>query len=658
MAEGTLLELACLVFLGGLSDSYGFMMASKSFVFSFDDIEVREREFLLTKAGKAFALEPKAFRALLFLLHNPQRLITKDELLQAVWGDTAVTDGSLTRCIWLIRSVLGEDTRTPRYIETVPTVGYRFIAPVEERIESDESEAIPVAMAENEGAAKTHREPKTNTLSKRWIWIAATSLALLLVAGIAGPVVWHRSMPQQIHSLTVVPLQNLSQDPNTEYFADGITEELISDLAELPQLKVVSDSSTTPVKSSPESPKDIARKLAVDAVVEGSVSRSKDKVSLDIRLYDGKSDHQLWTARFEDTPANLPALQKHIAEAIASRAQVLLTPPQQARLNTAKPLDPSAYDGYLQGRYLLSKRDAGGAVKMLRRAVTLDPGYARSWAGLAAGLAESGLGSGPNEEPIPEAKAAAQHAIQLDPDNGEAWSVLGQISYINNWDWKDAEYDLQRGIELSPSDSTLEVRYATYLATAGRSDEAVSHMRRALELDPTSFFNVRHMGSVLYWTRHYDESMEYLHRALEMEPELRGFVQGWLANDEYMSGLQDQAVMTNSWFFAPPGASGPALAEYPRLLATFHHGGPSAYWKEQVRFYEQFDNPPCSGLVDVAQLYGRVGEIDKAIAALNQALDQGCAGVAFTWLRADPLYDPLRDDPRFKEILKRVNLVE
>jgi hypothetical protein len=189
---------------------------------------------------------------------------------------------------------------------------------------------------------------------------------LILIASIAVSAGGRRELPPRIHSLTVLPLQNLSRDPNTEYFADGMTEELTTELSAIPELKVVSDSSLTSVKGRPESPAEIARKLSVDAIIEGSVSQ------------------------FEDASANLPALQKHVAAEIASYAQVLLTPPEQARLNNAKPLDPSAYDGYLQGRYLLSNRDGDGAVKMFRRAVVLDPGYARSWAGLAAGLARPG----------------------------------------------------------------------------------------------------------------------------------------------------------------------------------------------------------------------------------------------------------------------------
>src|SRR5580693_810114 len=202
------------------------MTASKSFVFLFDDVEVREREFSLTKAGKVLSLEPKAFRVLLFLLHNPQKLITKNELLNAIWGDTAVTEGSLSRSIWLLRGALGDDIRSPRYIETVPTVGYRFVAAVEERVESSESEIAAIAPGESDGFAAAVPDQRTKMFPRRWIWISTTVLMLILIAGVAVLMFLHRSPAPRIHSVAVLPLQNLSSEPNTEYFADGMTEEL------------------------------------------------------------------------------------------------------------------------------------------------------------------------------------------------------------------------------------------------------------------------------------------------------------------------------------------------------------------------------------------------------------------------------------------------
>jgi TolB-like protein len=442
---------------------------------------------------------------------------------------------------------------------------------------------------------------------------------------------------------------NLSSDPNTDYFADGMTEELSSELSAIPELQVISDSSVTHVKGNPESLTETARKLGVDAIIEGSVLRSKDKVSIDVRLFDARSNHQLWAERFEDAPANVSALQKHIASEIASHARVLLTPSQQAKLSNAKPLDPSAYDGYLQGRYLLSKRDFEGAVRMFRRAVVLDPGYARSWAGMAAGLAELAMWTDPVQGLIPEAKAAARHAIELDPGNGEAWSVLGQIAFNQERDWKAAEYDLQRAIALSPGDSTTESRYAIFLSIVGRRDEAVTHMRRALELDPLSFFNVRLMGSVFYWSRRYDESLEYIRKAEEMEPELAVVTVDWEVENYVMKGMEEQAVMADLRNFPLPGGK----RWRDRLDAAYRSGGRKAYWETRVKFDQAKPGSPCRGL-ETARIYVFAGENDRALEDLNGALNEGCSFLSM--MRTEPLFDPLRGDPRFKDMLKKVNL--
>ena len=623
------------------------MTAGKSFVFHFDDVEVREREFSLTKAGKVLSIEPKAFRVLLFLLHNPQQLITKDELLNAIWGDTAVTEGSLSRSIWLLRSVLGDDIRHPRYIETVPTVGYRFVAPVEERVEFSESAIAPVAPRESERPGTAVRGQRR--LSSRWIWMITTALMLILIAGIAVSVFSNRAPVPRIHSVTVLPLQNLSSEPNTEYFADGMTEELASRLSAIPELQVVSDSSVAQVRDNPDSLTEIARKLGVDAIIEGSVLRSKDKVSIDVRLFDARLHHQLWAATFEDAPANVTALQKRIATEIALHARIPLPPSQQVKLTSARPLDPSAYDGYLQGRYLLSKTDSEGAVKMFRRAVVLDPNFARSWAGLAAGLAELGMWTDPHQGLTPEAKAAARHAIELDPENGEAWSVLGQIAFNHERDWKTAEYDLQRAITLSPSDSTTESRYAIFLSIVERRDEAVRHMRRALELDPLSFLNVRLMGSVLYWSRRYDESLEYIRKAEEMEPELVDVTVDWEVDDYEMKGMPEQAVMADLRNFSLP--AGKRLHD--RLDAAYRSGGRKAYWETRIKFLRAQPDSQCSagGLV---RIYVLAGENDSALKNLNRLLNEGCFWLSI--IKAEPLFDPLRGDPRFKDMLKKVNL--
>jgi TolB-like protein/DNA-binding winged helix-turn-helix (wHTH) protein/Tfp pilus assembly protein PilF len=606
----------------------------------------------LSRNGSKLPLPQQPLQVLAVLLERPGEIVTREELRQRLWASDVFVDfdHGLNKSIQKLRDALGDSATSPRYIQTIPRVGYSFIAPVRNGIRPLESEPELEIPRKAPGPAETaNQAPKTKTVSRLWRWIGLASLVLILIGSIAVSVGGRRSLPPRIHSVTVLPLQNLSPDPNTQYFADGMTEGLTTELSAIPEIQVISDSSLTPVKGGPESPGEIARKLGVDAIIQGSVSHAKDKVSLDIRLFDGRSDRQLWAGRFEDTSANLPALQKHVAAEIASYAQVLLTPPEQARLNNAKPLDPSAYDGYLQGRYLLSKRDFEGAVKMFRRAVVLDPGYARSWAGLAAGLADQGLESGPTQAPIPEAKAAARHAIELDPDNGEAWSVLGQIAMMQDWEWKTAEYDLQRAIALSPSDPTTELRYATYLSIVGRSEDAVSHMRRALELDPLSFFNVRHMGSVLYWSRRYDESLEFIRKAEEMEPDRVWLTVDWEVADYEMKGMGEQAVIADLRNFTLPDRK----RWNDRLEAAYRSGGRKAYWETRIKFLQTIPDSPCHG-AEMAKFYVRSGENEKALEGLNQSLNERCGSLPM--MRTDPLLDPLRGDPRFKKMLEKFNL--
>jgi TolB-like protein/DNA-binding winged helix-turn-helix (wHTH) protein len=643
---------------------------------------------------------------LILLASREGQLVTRSEIADRLWASEVFvdTEHGINTAIRKLRSLFRDDPDNPQFIQTVIGMGYRFIAPITtfqvpsseavrpgaasvdpvqpkeaitpeaftgaatpptpnypawvgltglaallapaaERIESSGSEIAEVVSGES-SPGTPDRGPRTKTSSRRWIWMSTTALTLIAVATVWA--VRHRSLTPKIRSMTVLPLHDLSSVPNTEYLADGMTEELVSDLSAIPELQVVSDSSTAPVKDSPESLTETARKLGVDAVIQGSVLRSRDKISLDIRLFDARSDRQLWAGRFEDKPGNASALQKHIAAEIAAQARVLLTPSQQARLNDTKPLDPSAYDGYLQGRYLLNKRDADGAVKMFRRAVVLDPGYARSWAGLAAGLADSG-GEPGQEDPIAEAKAAARHAIELDPENGEAWSALGQIAFNQEWDWKTAEYDLQRATELSPSDPTIHVRYAIFLSIVGRRDEAVSHMRRALELDPLSFFNVRFMGSVLHWSRRYDESLEYIRKAEAMEPDLLDYTIPWEVDNYTMKGMDEQAAMADLRNFSFINLK----RWQARLEAAYRSGGRKAYWATRIEFDKSHPNSPCLGF-ETAKDYVRIGENDQALEELNRSLTLHCRLLAM--LRTEPVLDPLRGDPRYKDMLKRVNL--
>lgn len=624
------------------------MFDGGSLVYLLDNFVLDEDNFTLTQEGRRVALEPKSLRVLILLVRAKGKLVSKNALLEEVWSGTFVEETTLTRAIALLRKQLGDDRRNPRFIETVPTIGYRFMAQVVERVAHDAIPVAPVAVVEIENSGPPAPEKSTKAAWRRWIWIGSTVLALALIASVGME--WHRRQTPKIHSVAVMPLRNLSSDPNMEYFAEGMTDELITELGMIPELRVVSHTSVILEKGNRDSLSQIARRLGVDAIVEGSAVRENDKIRLDIRLIDGRSDRQLWAGRFEDATADVLALQKHVAMEIAAHTEVLLTPPTQARLGGTQRIDPAAYDGYLQGRYLLNKRDSDGAVLMLRHAVALDPAYARAWAGLAAALADSAMESpDPLSGPVREASAAAKHAIELDPQNGEAWSVLGTIAYCWEWDWKTADRDLQRAIALSPSDSMIELHYATYLSLVGHHDDAVSHMKRALDLDPLSFFNMRQMGSVLYWARRYDEALEYLRRAREMEPELSDFTESWVSSAYEMKGSLDEAVQADLRLTPAPSAW------RDRLEKAYRSGGRIAYWETRAKMLRSFPYGASTSW-DLATYYARIGKSDEAFDSLNHALNDRCFLMGA--VKADPIFDRLRKDSRYENLLKKVHLSE
>jgi TolB-like protein/DNA-binding winged helix-turn-helix (wHTH) protein len=359
----------------------------ENLAYLFENFELDEENFCLQQEGRRVPLEPKSLRVLLLLVRAKGKLVSKNALLEEVWKGTFVDETTLTRAIALLRKQLGDDRRQPRFIETVPTIGYRFIASVVERAAGDTK--VRAADKERSGISQPLSASRTRPATWRWIWIGTGALIVLLIAGVLTRLQWHRSQVSPIRSVAVLRLQSLSSDPSVEYFGDGMTEELITELSTIPELRIVSGASTMQTRGESTSVSEAGRRLGADAVVQGSVERTSDKIRLDLRLVDVRTGHQLWAEQFEDSTKDVLSLQRHIAAEIAAHAQVSLTPSQRTRFERVQQLDPAAYDGYLQGRYLLSKRDADGAVTSFRRAVVLDPGHARAWAGLAAGLADS-----------------------------------------------------------------------------------------------------------------------------------------------------------------------------------------------------------------------------------------------------------------------------
>jgi TolB-like protein/Tfp pilus assembly protein PilF len=448
-------------------------------------------------------------------------------------------------------------------------------------------------------------------------------------------------------SLAVLPLQNLSGNPNEEYFADGMTDALITELAHTPNLRVVSRTSVMQDKGKKKPLRQIASELGVDAVVEGSIVRSGDRVRVTAQLIDARNDRHLWAQSFEEPVIDVLALQDEIVHQIAIQTRAVLAPSQSVH---RVPINPAAYDAYLRGMYLLNQREMDKSLIYLRQAVSLDSSYAAAYAGLAEALTTEGVSGGsthPAEQT--EALAAARRAIQLDPGSGEAYTALGLVELNYGKNWSDAGRDLEKGLALSPSNSLAEMQYSIYLDAMGRPEDAVAHMRRAVQLDPLSFLMTRHLGSVLYFAHHYDEALFYLHHAIEMEPAKFGYAAGWIARSYEMNHRYDEAERSDLMDLG----SDVADAKLAPLRSAYQRGGWKAYQAARIKLVAEQPQNGCD-LYEVGESYLRLGDRNRAFLWLARGVEGGCF-----WedsLPVDPLLDDIRDDPRFPELLKGAHL--
>lgn len=611
-------------------------------IFLFDRFQADDIAFRLSADGAPVSLEPKALRLLLYLLQNRGRLVRKQELLDSVWADAAVTESALTRSIGLLRKALDDDSREPRFIETVPTAGYRFIAHVET---TATPEAVTAAAAQIPTpplipeAVASEPTPRRRYLL-RFAIIVAVCLSILAFT------TWRmaaHSHPAPIRSLAVLPLDNLSGDPSQEYFADGMTDELTTEIARIPNLRIVSRTSVMAYSDLHHPIPEIARQLGVDAIVKGSIVRSGDRIRITAQLIDARTDRYLWAQSFEGPARDVLSLQDSVARQIAAQARLVLAPP-----SPRPPVNPAAYDAYLRGRYFFNKQDFSHSLQSFQQAIALDPTYAGAYAGYASALdAATTFGIGTPDQLMPKALAAAQRAIQLDPQNGEAYTELGSIQTIFSWDWTAAGQNLTRGIELNPSDAVAEFKYAIFLEAIDSPSEAVGHMRRALTLDPLSFLMSRRLGVALYLARDYDAALAQLNRAAEMEHD-PGSIDNYMSLIYEQKGQHDEAI---EYDLAALHSVYPQL-DPAALRSTFQQRGWQAYWLARSSALLSTPPQPCTqyqlALDDL-----RTNRLDKAFVSFNGALDQHCYSMAL--LRVDPILDPVRRDPRYTALLARLH---
>jgi TolB-like protein/DNA-binding winged helix-turn-helix (wHTH) protein len=605
------------------------------------DLETGE----LFRERKRIPIQDQPFQVLRMLVENPGALVTRDQLRQELWpADTFVDfDHGLNKAVGKLREALS--SAGIELVETLPRRGYRFTGDVE-LVEQ------PVSKKEEAVTAKS----PTSSSRRPWI-LSAVIVALLIVFGLTvgrvkgwfGP-----ARAAMIRSIAVLPLQNLSGDPAQEYFSDGMTDALITDLAQSGSLKVISRTSTIQYKKTTKPLPQIARELGVDAVVEGSVTRDGDRVRITAQLVDAPNDRHLWARSYERQLSGVLILQDEIARDISEEIRVKLGETQPPRLE----VDPVAYNEYLLGRYFWNKRNEAAndaAITHFENALKRDPRYARAYAGLAdAHLLAPALSEGrPTKGSYLKARAAAQRALELESSLAEPHATLGRIYWTVDWDFAGSEREFQLALRLDPNYATAHQWRAQIMIQRGRIADAQAEAQRALELDPLSLIVNNTMAEVLVGARHYDQAIAQYRKTLTMDPAFLparvDLIDVYRAMGKHDLALREFRAVCDQFHiyifcadvrkaeqvFAAGGAKGIARLVIQENLRAAARGKPVDAW-------------------EAATCYVELGDFDRAFVWLNKAIEQHDSQALD--IKASPLLDPLRKDPRFPVLVNKVGL--
>lgn len=624
------------------------------------ELDLRRRE--LRRQGARVHLQDKPYELLVALIERAGDEVSRAELRERLWPEGAFVDfeAGINTAVAKLREALGDDAEAARFIETHARHGYRFVAPVNAAAShagaSPLAPAPPPALPAAPGSAAvpaTATPDSTRRLPRRRWFLAAAAVALLALAGF-GLREWRRPA-QPIRSLAVLPLADHSKDP-TFYFADGMTEALITQLAKLGSLRVISRTSISGYKDSRKRLPDIARELGVDAIVEGAIVRAGERFRLDVQLIDGRTDSHLWAESYERSLAEVPALQTELARTIAGEVAIELTPGEAARLGPSRRVDPRAQEAYLRGRYFWNLRTADGfrrALQEFTAATAINPQYAEAYAGLADTyglMAISGYDLLPPGEAMPKAREAARRALALDESLAEAHASIGWVSYAYDWEFPAAEREFRRAIELRPGYATAHQWYSNYLCAMGRLDEATEEIGRALALDPLSRVILNEAAWPHYYGRRHRLEIAAYRKVLAMAPDYpTPHLELGIAFD--VSGRYQEALAEYATFSRLTGGSSTALAY------TVHAEGKQGNRERASALLAQLEQSASQGYVppyDMAVANAGLGDWDAFFAWLEKAYAE--RSDALLYLAVDPMFAELHDDPRFTALVRRIGL--
>ena len=607
-------------------------------MYRFDDFMADPETWRLSRGGQEIHLEPVVLKLLIYLIANRDRLVTRQELMDTVWGDTVISESALTKAVARLRRALDDDSTAPRYLETVRSRGYRFVAAVEEL---DRSAAVD----------PSPRKPRARPVGLTLFAGIAAIVTLMLLA-----VSWFRNPPDEvpqeeaIRSLAVLPMNNLTGDQAQDYYVDGLQDLLITELSQIAGLRVTSRQSTKRYRNSQLSTADIAAELGVDALVEGSLLREGNNLEVTIQLIDGHSDEHLWAERYTRETPYIFSLIADMAEAIG--AQVSTAAPREAGAGARdrmSPIDPRAVDAYALGATHLdrfTRDEIRFAIGQLEKAVEIEPDFALAWGQLAAAHAMQALfGFTQPQDSIQIARAAALRAIEADE---LFYSGHSAFVWARLWtgDFVGACESFSEALRLNPSAPDAIHGDADCLMFDGRIDESIARLRELLTISPFSVMHSLPLPSHLFVARRFDEAIA---AATSMQARIPQFSMHWyLAKLYWEQGLLEKAIEEERMEFEQRGDTA--------LLAALGEGleaaGPVGAMRAMAETLADRADESYVDPFEIAETFARAGVVDEALYWLDQAVDYGSYEV--TYIAFWPHLDVLRDDPRFQNLLERV----
>jgi TolB-like protein/DNA-binding winged helix-turn-helix (wHTH) protein len=640
-------------------------------IFELGEFTLDSGRFELCCNGRALALERKPMELLILLAERQGQLVSRNEISQRLWAREVFvdTEHGINTAVRKIRQALGDDPERPRFVQTVTGKGYRLVGPVIIRATEAQPEQAPSVAVNDNGATFAgefpaplaqatdvsierrvlDRDGRPRWWVRRSLWLAVVGGMVTVAALLATLTGWKRMAERRLHtptkirSVAVLPLENLSGDPGQEYFADGMTDELITMLARDSTLRIVSRTSVMQYKGARRPVGEIARALDVDGILEGSIARSSDQVHMTVQLIDADRDTHVWAESYVRSVRDSSSLPGDVAQTIARRLHQTVAPSAPARS-----IDPEAHDAYMRGRYLWFGLHYDEAAKYFRKATEIQPDYALGWAGVSMCYSASTMDwvHDPRTS-LPQSDESAAKALQLDPSLPEANLAMGAALFLHRWDWEGADQQVRRAIELDPRYAEAYHLRARILTALNRNAEAIEVQKKEMDLDP--FARPWGLAYTFYVARQYDAAIDEARLQLENDPHDQSLLD-LVANSYRCKGMDKEAAdgLVNKSVAKGDPQSAAAIRR------AYQRGGYKAVVRWQLSEYETLAQAQYLSPVALASLHAQLGQRDQALALLEEAYRQRSPQVL--WIQTDPAYDFLHADERYRALIQKIGL--